>query len=225
MDDDDEIVHLDVIPAGNYTDTGNEEEEDDTEESEEYNSDYDATEKISSEQEQVTTKKPRGRPRKSAGKKPPVAEPAKVINMVVHDVMKDMDVFAKYEKITNKNITETRRIVKKGIHQVDKVVITNFVSEIKACVPEGLYQPYEPGASSVGLLEKFETKYVRSSVIREGLKRIVQIAIAVVDLLVLCNRGLFSKTKGSGLTSQIQMLMSKLRSLNTCIYVYVMNLV
>lgn len=215
MDDDDEIVHLDLIPAENNTDTGNEGEEDELEESEEeYNSEYEPTEKRSYEEEQVTTKKPRGRPRKTAGKQPSVAEPAKVIKMVVHDVLKDMDVYSKYEKITTKNASETRRIVKKGIHQVDEDVIANFVSEIKACVSEGTDQPYDPCASSVGSLEKFEKEYVRSTAIRDGLNGIVQIAIAVVDLLVLCNRGLFSKTKGSGLTLQIQMLMSKFRLLN-----------
>lgn len=170
----------------------------------------DEAEEMNDEKKQAAVPKKRGRPRKPATTNPVVrGGSAKLvaIDKVVGASMKTLAVSVILEKIKKKNKIESQRIAKGGIKIVEDSVMENYVNAIEDMVAEGTDD--ETVITAEGL-ESFKEKCLVSSAIHDGLNGLVQIGITAVDLLVLCDRGIFSNVKGSGLTNLIQSMMSKL---------------
>lgn len=198
MSDDEVIASGIVIP--NNSEEVEEEDEDDEED-------------VGDEEEpaiEVSTapQKKRGRPRKSPAKEVADVEPKKGSAKKVDDVVElAAKVKTRFEKLLSKNSKETNKTVKKGLNHSDGNVLVYYEQKLKNVVPKELYVSYE---STTGL-EDFEEKSARNKVIRNGLNAMVENCIAVVDLMIICTRDMFSKNLTIGLTLQIQLVMSKLK--------------
>lgn len=168
----------------------------------------DETEEINHEKEKAAEPKKRGRPRKVVKGNPLVGGAAKsaAIDQVVNDTMKTFAVTEMLEKIRKKNKIKTLRTVKGGIKLEKESVMENFVSAIADIVTVGAY---EENITAEGL-DSFKNTCQDLPAIRAGLNGMVQIAIAAVDSMVICDRDIFSNVKGSGLTNLVQSVMSKL---------------
>ena len=238
MNDEDEVVHLDVVAPNSeeeeeeeVEEEGEDDEEEEVEEEEEEDEDdmkvFD--EENSLKEATISPQKKRGRPKKSPAKEVRDEEPKKAPGKKVDDVVEfAAKVKARFEKLVSRNNKETNRTVTRGLQHSDINVITYFEQKLAdpEVVPMDLYESPEKTAG----LEFFEEKCARNIVIRDGLNGMVQNCIAVVDLICICKRNLFSENKDIGITLQIQMVMSKLKLsciivLSSCLLQYCLNIV
>ena len=130
-------------------------------------------------------------------------KPAAVENPVEMDTQRLELVDKCVSKAVSVNSKEMDRIMDHGIHQFPTKEIDRYLEIVEAAVPKAFYNKL-----SIANMDNVKSNLISGADARVGLRQMVNICVAVVDLFCTCKIDMFTG-QSLGITQWIQVAMSK----------------